>query len=207
MGQAETQPGHYSVEEYLEREVRSEVRHNFVDGRILERSGDTATNNLLVGNCVAAFRQSLRGSSYRVYALGVLLVLQEGRHYTYPNLLVCPAGDGPGEPALMRQPHLLLEVLSPETADFDRAVKFNQYRQLPSLRHYLLVSQKTWLVEWYRLTEHGVWAHTALADADDAVAIPELGLTLTLAEVYEEAGMAPVRPGVGGPEPPAEEPA
>lgn len=53
----------------------------------------------------------------------------------------------------------------------------------------MLVSQVTWLVEWYQLTEHGAWAHTALAEAEDALAIPELGLAMTLADVYEETAL------------------
>ena len=90
---------------------------------------------------------------------------------------------------------LIVEVLSPSTEAYDRGLKFNQYKKLPSLRHYLLVSQKTWLVEWYQLGEHGIWGHTALAEAEDAVVIPELGLTLTLVQIYEEAGVVPMAAG------------
>lgn len=108
MGHAELQPRRYTAAEYLAAEVRSEVRHDYIDGRLLARQGDTTRHNKLVMNCLAAIRPALRGSGYRVYALGILLVLREGQHYTYPNLLVCPSHNGPGEPALMRQPHLLL---------------------------------------------------------------------------------------------------
>jgi hypothetical protein len=55
------------------------------------------------------------------------------------------------------------------------------------------VSQTTWLVEWYQLTEHGAWAHTALTETEDMLTISEPRLAMTLAEVYEEAGMAPMR--------------
>ena len=57
----------------------------------------------------------------------------------------------------------------------------------------MLVSQKTWVVEWYQLTEHGAWAHTALAEAADFITIPELNLTLTLAEICHETDIAPMR--------------
>ena len=49
-----------------------------------------------------------------------------------------------------------MEVLSPSTKAHDRGLKFNQYKKLPSRRHYLLVTQKTRLVEWYQLSEHGM---------------------------------------------------
>ncbi|MBH8567885.1 Uma2 family endonuclease [Microvirga sp. STS02] len=90
---------------------------------------------------------------------------------------------------------LIVEVLSPSTETYDRGLKLNQYKKLSSLRHNLLVSQKTWLVEWFQLTEHGVWGHTALAEADNTVIIPELNLTLPLAQIYEEAGVVPMQAG------------
>ena len=90
---------------------------------------------------------------------------------------------------------LIVEVLPPSTEAYDRGLKFNQYKKLPLLRHYLLVSQKNWLVEWYQLSEYGVWGHTALAEAADAVVIPGLNLTMTLVQIYEEAGVAPIAAG------------
>lgn len=50
-------------------------------------------------------------------------------------------------------------------------------------------------MDWYQLTEHGVWGHTALAEAADAVVIPELNLTLTLVQIYEEVGIALMKAG------------
>ena len=54
-----------------------------------------------------------------------------------------------------QHPVLIVEVLSPSTEAYDRGLKFNQYKKLPSLQHYLLVSQKIWLVEWFCKNEHG----------------------------------------------------
>jgi len=50
-------------------------------------------------------------------------------------------------------------------------------------------------VEWYQLGEHGIWGHTALAEAADAVVIPELNLIMTLVQIYEEAGVVPMQAG------------
>jgi len=51
------------------------------------------------------------------------------------------------------------------------------------------------MVEWYKLIESGVWSHTALAEAADAVVIPELSLTLMLTQIYEDAGVASMTAG------------
>ncbi|MEJ7658623.1 MAG: Uma2 family endonuclease [Hymenobacter sp.] len=121
------------------------------------------------------------------------LAVRQNHHYVYPDVMVSCHPDDQRAEQQYQYPVLLVEVLSPSTEAYDRGAKFNQYKQLSSLRHYLLVSQQIWLVEWFRKNEHGGWDYTVLAEAHDALAIPELGVTLTLAEVYAETGIVPMR--------------
>ncbi|MFD1466607.1 Uma2 family endonuclease [Hymenobacter caeli] len=195
MGHAEPQPHRYTTEEYFALEEGSEVRHEFFEGEVFAMAGASIAHNTIAGNVYMSCRQALRGKPCRVQMEAVRLAVAENRHYAYPDVMVSCDPHDQRESQQLHRPVLIVEVLSPSTEAYDRGLKFNQYKKLPSLRHYLLVSQKTWLVEWYQLTEHGVWAHTALAEAEDALIIPELGLTLTLAEVYEEAGVAPMKAG------------
>src|SRR3954469_16024602 len=92
------------------------------------------------------------------------------RMYTYPDVaVVC------GEPQLedahgdtLLNPTLIVEVLSPSTELYDRGAKFGYYRQLSSLREYLLVAQDKMLVEHYVLQEDG-WLLTATSDPEAVV--------------------------------------
>lgn len=174
-------------------EASSDERHEFFEGEVFAMAGASIAHNTIALNIALACRQALRGKHCRVQMEAVRLAVADNRHYAYPDVMVSCDPHDQHESQQLHSPLLIVEVLSPSTEAYDRGLKFNQYKKLPSLRHYLLVSQKTWLVEWYQLTEHGVWAHTALAEAEDALVIPELGLTLTLAEVYEEVGVAPLR--------------
>jgi Uma2 family endonuclease len=160
MTHQEAQPRRYTVEEYLTLEMKSEVRHDFINGQIFERPSDTATHNTIVGNCLMAFRPALQHSKNHVYTLGVLLVLRENEYYTYPNLMVCDEDEGAGEIALIRQPQLLLDVLNPETEYYDRGRKFNLYRQLPLLQHHVIVSQTARAVEYLRHNKANQWIVT-----------------------------------------------
>jgi Uma2 family endonuclease len=193
MTHQEAQPRRYTVEEYLALEVKSESRHDFINGQIFERPGDTATHNTIVGNCLMAFRPALQHSENHVYILGILLVLRENEYYTYPNLMVCGEDEGAGEIALIRRPQLLLDVLNPETEDYDRGRKFKLYRQLPSLQHHIIVSQTARAVEYLRRNEANQWIITVLTEPEEALVIPELNLTLTLAEIYDETDVVPVQ--------------
>ena len=61
------------------------------------------------------------------------------------------------------------------------------------MQHYLLVSQTSWLVEWYRREPNSTWNYTPLVEATDTLAIPELNINLMVAEIYEDTGVAPLR--------------
>jgi Uma2 family endonuclease len=195
MAPPELQPRRYTTEEYFALEAQSDLRHEFFEGEVFAMAGESIAHNTISLNVAMACRQVLRGRSCRVQMEGIQLVVEADRHYTYPDIVVSCDPQDQRESRRLHHPVLIVEVLSPSTEAYDRGLKFNQYKKLPSLRHYLLVSQKTWLVEWYQLGEHGIWGHTALAEAADAIVIPELGLTLTLVQIYEEAGVAPMTAG------------
>ena len=195
MGQPELQPRRYTTDEYFALEAQSDLRHEFFAGEVFAMAGESIAHNTIAQNFVLALRPALRGKRCQVIMETVQLAVEANRHYTYPDIVVSCDPQDQQERRRLHHPVLIVEVLSPSTEASDRGLKFNQYKKLPSLRHYLLVSQKTWLVEWYQLGEHGIWGHTALAEAADAVVIPELGLTLTLVQIYEEAGVVPMAAG------------
>lgn len=193
MGQAKPQSRRYTVEEYLALEEQSEVRHEFFEGEIFAMAGADISHNLIGVNLVSAFKQALRGKPCRALMEGVQLAVQEGRHYTYPDVMItCDAADQQAK-RIVKAPVLLIEILSPSTSEYDRGRKFNQYKQLPSLQHYLLVSQTSWLVEWYRREPGNIWSFTPLVEAEDALVIPDLNINLTVAEIYEGTDVAPLR--------------
>ena len=193
MGHAEAQPRRYTVEEYFALEETSNVRHEFFEGEVFAMSGASSAHNDIIQNFILTLRPKLRGSGCRVKIDGMRLVVREEQYYTYPDVMVSCHPDDREAGQQYRHPVLIVEALSPATEAYDRTLKFNQYQKLASLRHYVLVSQKNWVVEWFQLTEHGVWAYTALAEADDFITIPELNLTLTLADIYEETDVVPMR--------------
>ena len=180
---------HYTVAEYMALEERSDVRHEFFEGEVFAMAGGTARHNLLIGNCYSALRAGLRGKTCRTFFESVQLAVEQGRYYNYPDIMVTCAPDDLLAERTMKAPTLVIEVLSKSTETRDRSWKFNQYKQLPSLKHYLLVSQATCLVEWFRREESGLWSFTPLTLFTDELVLPELELTLRLHDVYEDTGI------------------
>ena len=75
-----------------------------------------------------------------------------------------------------------------------RSGKFNQCKKLPLLRHYILVSQTAWVLEWFRRDEAGQWNYEVLSDPANMLKIKDLNLRLPLSDVYEDTGVAPLLP-------------
>ncbi len=193
MGQAGATPRHYTPEEYFKLEEASDVRHEYYEGEVFAMAGASVSHNLIKGNLVAALRPLARKQGCRVFDENVRLVISERSFYAYPDVMVaCDPADR-REAYQARYPVLIAEVLSPSTADYDRTEKFKQYQQLASLRHYLLVSQTAWVVEWFRRNEAGQWIYTLLTDPGSVLAIPDLRLELPLADLYDDTGVAPLR--------------
>ena len=153
-------------------------------------AGSTKSHNLITQNIAFGLRAAVRSKRGQVFTEGVRMAVQENFYYTYPDVVVsCDPADR-RDPFLIRQPVLIVEVLSPSTADYDRSRKFNQYQKLASLRHYILVSQTAWVLEWFRRDEAGQWIYTVLSDTTDVLEIADLNLRLPLAEVYEDTDVA-----------------
>ena len=179
----------YTPEEYFALEAQSDVRHEYFDGEIFAKTGTSKAHNDLCLNLAINFKASLRGSGCRVQMENVRTAVQENFHYTYPDIVVSCDPDDHRDQLMVRHPVLLVEVLSPGTADYDRTGKFRQYQKLPTLRHYLLVAQTQWSLEHYRRNAADEWVFTALTEPDDVLEIPDLGLRLALADLYDDTGV------------------
>ena len=91
---------------------------------------------------------------------------------------------------VLLNPGLISEVLSDSTEAYDRGEKFALYRQIPSLREYLLVSQSRVLVELFTRGEDGRWTLSDYSTLTDQVPLTSLGCALALAEVYDKVDLA-----------------
>ncbi|WP_165231694.1 Uma2 family endonuclease [Aquisphaera insulae] len=183
--------------EYLALERAAEIRHEFYRGGLRAMSGATRSHNLIVTNLVTAFGNRLRGRPCETYSNVMRVFVEPTGLYTYPDIVVTCGGprfqDGVHDTLL--NPSLIVEVLSDSTESHDRGFKTIQYRRLESLRTYVLISQKSMLVEWHTRVGADLWAIRVAIGADgvldlgDALAVP---VSIPLAEIYDRVEFAPV---------------
>ena len=176
----------------MKRAASSEQRHEYFDGEVYATAGGTKSHNLITQNFTLALRAGLRGKGCQVFIEDVQLAVQDNFHYAYPDVVVTCDPAARRDPLLVRHPVLIVEVLSPPTADYDRSRKFTQYQKIASLRQYVLVSQTAWVLEGFRRDDAGQWIYTVFSDPVDVLEITELNLRLPLADVYEDTDVAPL---------------
>lgn len=175
-----------SVEEYLEGELLSEIRHEYVDGEVFAMSGTSKNHNRIALNTAFHLRSVTRGTGCGVYMSDMKVRIEAGNRFYYPDVVVsCAPSDG--EAYFERNPCLLAEVLSPSTEATDRREKWLAYRDLPSLRYYLLISAQEPRAEAYCRQPSGGWVHLTLAEDEPlAIDFEGLRLTLSLQDIYED---------------------
>lgn len=180
-------PREMSLEEYLAFERRSEGRHEYVAGFVYAMSGTSKRHNRIVARLHMRALAAEGGSGCRAYAESVALSL--GDRVYYPDLMVT-CGPPSTDEYLEHHPSILVEVLSESTYHVDRREKLIAYREIASLRHYLIVAQDERYVHHHWRDADGRWHYDVLLDQGE-IPLPSLGIVLTLDDIYHGIELTP----------------
>lgn len=177
-----------TVEEYFRLEETSDVRHQFRDGTVFAMAGTTYHHNLIVANVVGALYRQLNGKPCRVLDSNARLrIPRKARYYYGDASVVCgPPQFDPAGPSTttIANPRVVIEVLSDSTERFDRGSKFDDYRDVESLREYVLISQHSPRVEVYVRQQDGTWRFQPSAGLAEVAKLDSIDAELSLAEIY-----------------------
>lgn len=178
---------HWTVEEYLEFEKTSPVRHEYVDGEIYAMAGVSKNHNRIALDLSSIINQGLAGSRCEAFIENVKVKVSPSLYY-YPDVVVTCA---PGaiieneDDYIIDDPVLIVEVLSKSTARTDRNEKLREYRNLPNLREYVIVSQYHVQIEVYRRQNAGEdWTKQTYSDLQSEIHFDSIGVAVSLADIY-----------------------
>lgn len=178
-----------SPEAYMEMEMASPERHEYVDGEVFLMTGAASAHNLININLVSLIRDHLRGGPCRVFAIDIKLRVEAANCYFYPDLMVTCSENDRQSRYVMNEPLLVVEILSPSTALYDYNKKFALYRQLPSLQEYVLVDAEHMGIDRYRRGEGGEWIlHPYVAG--ETVTLHSLALNFPIEAAYQDVDFA-----------------
>ncbi|MGA1856540.1 Uma2 family endonuclease [Azospirillum sp. 11R-A] len=180
MGNAQRKPW-ISPQDYLATERSAEVRHEYVDGEIFAMVGASLNHARIVARLGYAIRQAALRRGCDAFTNDVKVRVEAANAYYYPDIVATCAADD--DPYVVKDPVLVVEVLSDSTEAIDRREKRTNYQKIPSLREIVLVSQSERLVEIYRRDGSG-WTVDVVRDGP--VMLAALDLSLPLDAVYED---------------------
>lgn len=178
--------------EYLTIERAAPTKSEFYDGEMFAMAGGTAIHSLIGSNVTREFGNQLHGKKCVPYNSDLRIQVQATGLFTYPDLsIICGPLQFADADDTVINPSVLVEVLSPSTEAYDRGQKFLQYRQIPTLREYLLVNQHEPLVELFIRQEGNIWLLREAAGLDASLEIPSLQIAVSLAEIYANVDFPP----------------
>lgn len=174
-----------TYQDYLDIEERALEKHEFIDGEILAMAGGTVAHADLSAQVIVALGLLVRGKGCRALSSDLRVHVPQTGLTTYADAtVVCgPFLRAEHDRNAVSNPTVLVEVLSPKTEAYDRGEKFGHYRQLSTLRDYVLVSTRQILVEVYHRTDDGSWTYTALGPGG-RVRLPSLEGEFSVDELY-----------------------
>lgn len=175
----------WTVEEYLDFDQPSDIRHEYLHGMVYAMSGASERHNTLTVAIAALLYMQILDRPCWVFQSDTRVAVTESVYY-YPDVvLLChpPEYTSAAENNLTN-PQVIFEVLSPSTEDYDRGRKFFYYRQNPALQAYVLVSQHQMRVEVYSRTAQNAWTFIEYQNPDDVIQVEDV--TLTLSDIYRK---------------------
>lgn len=174
----------FSPADYLAWEADQPVKHEYVRGEVFAMAGASDAHVTVSGNVYAVLRDHLRGTGCRTYIADMKLKAADNAYF-YPDVFVtCSAADAKRSD-IKEEAVLVVEVLSPSTAAYDRGVKFAYYRGMTSLQEYVLIDPERVSVDVFRRGADGLWVLHPFGPGD-TVELASIGLRLPMQRVYED---------------------
>ncbi len=175
-------------EEYLTLDRAAEYKSEFVDGHMYAMSGGTLRHSSVAVRLMSELSLQLSGRKCTVFNSDARVRSAKSRSYFYPDIsVVC------GEPQthedsddILINPSLIVEVLSPSTADYDHGKKFAHYREIATLRDYLLVNPDEPLIEQFARQGDGKWLLSEYRGRECVVHLESLDCDVALARIYAD---------------------
>lgn len=183
----------FSIEEYLEMERAGNQKHEYYQGEIFAMAGVAPRHNIIFRNLFGELAYRSKGRPCRPYGSDMRVHIPENTLFTYPDISIfCGKNtflDKEEDSAI--GPSALVEILSPSTRNYDRGKKFELYKAIPSFKEYILVDSEAIRIEAFRLNGQGQWQRQEYKDLSDLLPVSTIGLSLSLAEIYEGTNFAP----------------
>ncbi len=194
---------YYTPEEYLAFEETEDYKSEYYNGEIFAMAGGSANHNRIAGNFYAVLNVAFEKEPCEAFSGDMRLLVKQSGLYTYPDVVVvCGRLEFVANRTdTITNPVLIVEVFSKSTENYDRGQKFEFYRAIPTLQHYLLIDQDRVYLEHFKKTKEGWWLLKEFNELDqtlkieppafetpafEALALEALAFEISISRIYNK---------------------
>ena len=178
---------YYSEEDFLILERMSKTKNEYYRGEIFAMSGASYQHNQIASSLIGDIVAHLKGKTCKIFGSDLRVHTQLKSFYTYPDaVVIC------GEPSFVDNefdtiinPTILFEILSPSTEEYDRTIKFEFYKNIPSLKQYVLIDSQKFLIEVFTKQEDKSWRSEKYNNPEDEWTLETINYKTKLRTIYE----------------------
>ncbi|MEZ4825008.1 MAG: Uma2 family endonuclease [Bacteroidia bacterium] len=181
----------WSWETYRQLEKESDLRYEYYDGEIVCLAGASNRHSDLCTNLTLQIAPAARRKGCKARFQETKVFRPDGEKYFYPDgVVTCQPLDLQAQNGV-RNPVIIVEVLSESTRSKDLGLKLREYLSLSSLRHYLIVEQTECAIYHYRRNAEGRWEVVFYESPEQTIDLPELETRISVAAIYEGITFGP----------------
>ena len=176
----------YTVQEYLAFEERAKKKHEYYNGKIIKMPGASFRHNIIAVNIMTILNVALYQKNYFVSNSDTKIHIPQLNSFVYPDAVVVfekPEFYANRNDVVVNL-LLIVEVASPSTKEYDRSLKYQRYKTLPSFKEYVLVEQaQPWVIASYRIADR-TWKDTEAGTLDASVYLQSVDCTIEMQRIY-----------------------
>jgi Uma2 family endonuclease len=175
-----------SQEEYLEMERAALDKHEYYQGEVFAMSGASLRHNRIAVNTLTDLANKLKDKSCQPYGSDMRIHIPKNTLYTYPDIsIICEDAELTDDKFdTATNPSVIIELLSKSTRNYDRFEKFSLYREIASLKEYILIDTQRVHVEKHIRNADNSWQLTDYYSLNDMFIISAVNVSVSLADVY-----------------------
>jgi Uma2 family endonuclease len=175
-------------EEYLETERVALIKHEYYQGEIFTRSGASLPHNIIFRNTFCTLYNKLKGKKCQPFSSDLRVHIPKNSLFTYPDItIICGTPETLDENFdTITNPSVIIEILSKSTRDYDKGQKFTMYRDISTLKEYILIDSEGIRVEKFTRNNDETWLFREYKSLEDTCDIDAIGEQIPLSEIYFE---------------------
>ncbi|MDQ6843622.1 MAG: Uma2 family endonuclease [Bacteroidota bacterium] len=174
----------YTVQEYFLLEESGEIRHEFINGNLIEMSGPSREHHKICKNLLRLLENLLKDKGYEVYIENMKVKIENENQYYYPDIFITKEPKTQENRYVQFQPELIIEVLSETTRTKDLIDKFIQYRKISTLKYYLVVEAQKCLI-LCNSKENGEWNMFSYTQLNEIINLTLFNIELPVEKIYK----------------------